>query len=87
MKVERMRELSKEELMQLESDLKEELFNLRMQSSAKKLDNPLKLRTLRRDIARIKTVLREEELSLHKLASFKKETKTPSKEKTQEKKE
>jgi large subunit ribosomal protein L29 len=86
MKVERMRDLSKEELIQLESDLKEELFNLRMQSSAKKLDNPLKLRTLRKDIARIKTVLREEELSLGKLARLKKETKPSPKEKTEEEK-
>jgi large subunit ribosomal protein L29 len=87
MKVERLRELSKEELFQLEADLKEELFNLRMQRSSKEPDNPIKFRNLKRDIAKIKTVLREEELSLHKLASSTKQKPVAPKEKPKEEKE
>ncbi|MBC7343425.1 MAG: 50S ribosomal protein L29 [Clostridia bacterium] len=43
-------------------DLKEELFNLRFQMATGQLDNPLRIREVRRDIARVKTVLREREL-------------------------
>jgi len=60
---------TKEELVQKREELEEELFNLRMQRSAKELDNPLRLRIIKRDIARISTVLREEELDKRKLAT------------------
>ncbi len=62
MKKEQMRELTREELIQRRSELEEELFNLRIQKSSKELDNPLRIRILRREIARANTVLREDEL-------------------------
>ena len=68
MKKEQMRELTKEELLQRKSEMEEELFNLRLQKASKELDNPLRLRLLKRDIARINTILREDELKIRPLA-------------------
>ncbi|MBC7341463.1 MAG: 50S ribosomal protein L29 [Clostridia bacterium] len=62
MKPEEIRELSNEELERKVEDLKEELFNLRFQMATGQLDNPLRIREVRRDIARVKTILREREL-------------------------
>ena len=62
MKMYQIRELSQDELMQKKHELEEELFNLRLTSLVKKLDNPLKLRNLRKNIARINTFLKEIEL-------------------------
>lgn len=62
MKPEEIRELSNEELERKVEDLKEELFNLRFQMATGQLDNPLRIREVRRDIARAKTILREREL-------------------------
>lgn len=64
-----LKDLTKEELIQKKEELEEELFNLKMQKTAKDLDNPLKLRIIRRDIARINTMLREEELGRRALAT------------------
>jgi len=64
-----LKDSTKEELVQKREELEEELFNLRMQKSAKELDNPLRLRIIKRDIARISTILREEELDKRKLAT------------------
>ena len=61
MKMYQIRELSQDELMQKKHELEEELFNLRLTSLVKKLDNPLKLRNLRKNIARINTLLKEME--------------------------
>jgi large subunit ribosomal protein L29 len=58
-KPEKVRELSIEELHGKERELSEQLFKLRFQKAVGQLDNPLKLRETRRDIARVKTVLRE----------------------------
>jgi large subunit ribosomal protein L29 len=66
-----MRELTREELEQKRRDLTEERFNLRMRKSLKELDNPLRLRHLRREIARINTVLREDERDVRVLAKSK----------------
>ena len=49
------------ELMQKEKDLKGELFNLRFQAATGQLDNPRRIREVRKTIARIKTVLTERE--------------------------
>ncbi len=68
MKPEKMRELSKEEILQLERDLDEEVFNLRIQNFQGKLENPIRLREARRDLARVKTILREDELGIRTLA-------------------
>jgi large subunit ribosomal protein L29 len=62
MKAEKYRELTREELERIARDLKEELFNLRFRVSTQKLDNPLRLRHVRRDLARLLTVLREDEV-------------------------
>jgi large subunit ribosomal protein L29 len=64
-----LKDLTKEEIVQRREELEEELFNLRMQKTAKELDNPLKLRIIKREIARINTLLREEELGKRKLAT------------------
>ncbi|KQB84319.1 50S ribosomal protein L29 [Corynebacterium sp. zg-331] len=58
------RELSVEELETRLSEAKEELFNLRFQMATGQLTNNRRLRTVKRDIARIYTVIRERELGL-----------------------
>ncbi|NVL90949.1 MAG: 50S ribosomal protein L29 [Desulfobacterales bacterium] len=59
MKVSELRELSLEELGHKLADLTQELFNLRFQHATDQLENPMRLRQARCDIARIKTVLKE----------------------------
>lgn len=68
MKVTGLRELTRDELLQRERELKEERFNLNMRRSLKALDNPLRLRNIDREIARILTVLREDEKGIRPLA-------------------
>ncbi|MCX7981564.1 MAG: 50S ribosomal protein L29 [Syntrophales bacterium] len=59
MKARELREMSVNELLQKEKDLKEELFRLRIRKSSGPLESPAMLKKLRRDIARIKTILKE----------------------------
>lgn len=59
-----MRELTEEELVLRLREAKEELFNLRFQMATGQLDNNRRLRTVKHDIARIYTVMRERELGL-----------------------
>jgi large subunit ribosomal protein L29 len=59
-----MRELNDEELVLRLRESKEELFNLRFQMATGQMDNNRRLRTVRHDIARIYTVMRERELGL-----------------------
>ena len=59
-----LRELSKDELVLRLRESKEELFNLRFQMATGQMDNNRRLRTVRHDIARIYTVMRERELGL-----------------------
>ena len=59
MKVGEIRDLGVEDLRTREKDLDDQLFRLRIQKSMGQLEAPTKLRTLRRDLARIKTILRE----------------------------
>lgn len=54
-----MRDLSQEELTLKAAELKKELFNLRFQQAMGQIENPMRLRTLRKDIAKTKTILRE----------------------------
>jgi len=61
MKPERLRELTPEELGHQLRDLEEELFNLRVRKSLQPPDNPLQFRNLKRQLARVKTVMRERE--------------------------
>jgi len=53
-----LRDLSDDELRAKLAELKEERFRLRFRSASESIDNPMRFRTLRRDIARILTVLR-----------------------------
>lgn len=62
MKPSEIREKSNDELKQELLDLKEELFRLRFQHATNQLENPLKLRTVKRDMARVRTILTEREL-------------------------
>jgi large subunit ribosomal protein L29 len=54
-----LRDLTSDELAVKAADLKKELFNLRVQQAMGQIENPMRLRTLRRDIAKTKTVLKE----------------------------
>ena len=61
MKANEIRNLSVEELDKKLADLKKDLFMLRMQHATNHLDNPIKISNVRRDIARVKTVLQEKQ--------------------------
>ena len=58
----KIRELSDVELTKKLDDLKEELFHLRFQHAINQLDNPMRLKAVRKEIAVIKTIIREREL-------------------------
>ncbi len=62
MKARELRELSIPELKEKLAELREELMNLRFQKTIHQLENPMRIRQVKRDIARILTVLREKEL-------------------------
>lgn len=64
MKASDLRNLTTAEIEQKISSFKEELFNLRFQLATGQLDNPIRLRELRKEIARAKTVIRERELGI-----------------------
>ena len=59
MKAVELKELTLDELIDREEDLTEELTRLRIQLSIKRLDNPLQVRVVRRDLARVKTIVAE----------------------------
>lgn len=61
MRIKEVRDLSIDELKQKEREFVEELFNFRIQHATAQLDSPLLMRKVRRNIARLKTVLRERE--------------------------
>lgn len=62
MKATEIRKMSTEELQNKLKDLKEELFNLRFQLAINQLENPMRVSAVKKDIARVKTVLRENEI-------------------------
>jgi large subunit ribosomal protein L29 len=64
MKVKDIRNLSTVEIETKVNELKDELFNLRFQLATGQLDNPMRIREVRKDIARAKTILRERELGI-----------------------
>jgi len=64
MKTSEIRELNRKELSSKILDLKQEMFNLRFQQATNKLKNPMRIREIRKDIAKIKTILREQELNI-----------------------
>lgn len=67
MRMESLRDLTQDELLQKREELMQELFNLRLRKGIKGLDNPLKLRTLRRDIARIETIMSEDKTGIRRI--------------------
>ncbi|CDB24610.1 50S ribosomal protein L29 [Clostridium sp. CAG:557] len=62
MKASEMRNLSNAELQKRLKDLKAELFNLRFQLAINQLENPMRIKAVKKDIARINTLLRKNEL-------------------------
>ena len=62
MKAKELREMTDVELNKQLKDLKAELFNLRFQHAINQLDNPVRIDAVKKDIARVKTVLRENEI-------------------------
>ena len=62
MELNKMREMTDAELAAELEKMKKELFNLRFQHVTGQLENPLKMREVRKDIARVKTIMREKEL-------------------------
>ena len=63
MELKKMRDMTEVELNTELSKMKKELFNLRFQHATGQLENPLKMRELKKDIARVKTIIREKELA------------------------
>ena len=63
MKASKIRQLTAEELNTKLNDLKAELFNLRFQLAINQLENPMRISAVKKDIARVKTVIRANELS------------------------
>ena len=60
--LEKIRELNETELDKKLRDLKEELFNLRFQHAINQLDNPMRLKAVKKEIAIVKTIMRENEI-------------------------
>ena len=60
--IQKIRELTVEELNKKLADLKEELFNLRFQNAINQLENPMRLKAVKKEIAIVKTIMREKEL-------------------------
>ncbi len=63
MKTAELRDKNELELNQLLKDLKDELFNLRFQHAINQLDNPMRINSVKKDIARVMTIIREKELN------------------------
>ncbi len=63
MKAKEVRDMNTAELTVKLDDLKKDLFNLRLQHATNQLDNPIKIAEVKRDIARVKTIIREREMA------------------------
>jgi len=72
MKIERLRELTRTELQQKLLDIRQELFNLHVRKSLQPPDNPVRIRILHRELARVLTILREDETGIRQLGPAKK---------------
>ena len=59
MKASKLRDMTVDELIQKESDLRKELFNLRFQQATGEIENPMRIRAVRKDIARVLTLVTE----------------------------
>lgn len=69
LKPQQIREMTLAEINAKLSELEEELFNLRFRNAMRQLDDPLRIRIIKREVARLKTVLKEQELGIRKIAS------------------
>lgn len=65
MRAKEIRDLSPAELQRRLDELKTELFNLRFQLATGQLDNPMQIKRVRKDIARVQTIIRERELNIN----------------------
>ena len=63
MKAKELKNLSSEELAKKLDELKKDLFMLRMQHATNQLENPVRINEVKRDIARVKTIIREQQLA------------------------
>jgi large subunit ribosomal protein L29 len=63
MKTKEIREMSPAELEKKLGDLKKDLFQLRLQHATNQLDNPLRIAAVKKDIARVKTIIREKQFN------------------------
>ena len=63
MKAKEIRNLSVEELTKKLDELKKDLFNLRLQHATNQLDNPIRIAEVKKDIARVMTIIREQQLA------------------------
>ncbi len=64
MRANELRDMTEVELAQKLREFKEELFNLRFQHATAQLDNPMRIKEVKKNIARVKTILRERELNI-----------------------
>lgn len=64
MRAEEIRDLTEEEILSRIAELEEERFRLKFRSATETLDDPLRFRVIRKDVARLKTVLRERQLAV-----------------------
>lgn len=64
MKANELRDMTSEELVKKLADLKQELFSLRFQNAVNQLENPMRLNAVKKDIARVKTLIRKQESSV-----------------------
>ncbi|MDR1564091.1 MAG: 50S ribosomal protein L29 [Oscillospiraceae bacterium] len=62
MKISEIRDLTQQELEEKLKELKADLFNLRFQHAINQLENPMRLNVVKKDIAKVKTIIRENEL-------------------------
>lgn len=69
MKPQELRDMTKGEILAKQEELEKEIFNLKIRQATKQVDNPVKIRTLRRELSRIVTILHEDELKIRLLAA------------------
>ena len=69
MKPRELRDLTKDEILVRKEELEREIFNLKIRQATKQTDNPLRIRVLRRELARITTILHEDDKGIRTLAS------------------
>lgn len=69
MKPREMRDMTRDEILARKYELEKEMFNLKIRKGYKQVDNPLRIRVLRRELARITTVLHEDDKNIRRLAA------------------